>query len=87
MVLAAAGYPEKPRAGDEIHGLEDLGDEILVDHAGTKLEDGRLVTAGGRVMAVGALGDDLEAARRSAYEAADKVSFEGMHYRTDIGAN
>lgn len=87
VVLAASGYPGKPRVGDPIHGLEDLGGDILIDHAGTRLEDGRLVTAGGRVLAVGALGDDLADARRRAYAAAGKVSFDGMHYRTDIGAS
>ena len=86
VVLAAEGYPGKPRTGDEIHSLDELGPEILVDHAGTRREDGRLVTAGGRVLAVGALGEDLADARRKAYAAAAKVRFDGRHYRSDIGA-
>ncbi|MCP4662959.1 MAG: phosphoribosylamine--glycine ligase, partial [bacterium] len=86
VVLAAAGYPGSPRKGDPIHGLDELGDDVLVDHAGTRLEDGLLLTAGGRVLALGARGDDVASARQRAYEAVAGVRFEGMQYRTDIGA-
>jgi phosphoribosylamine--glycine ligase len=58
---------------------------VLVIHAGTTLEDGKLYTSGGRVLNVVALGDNLEDARRKAYAAVDKIHFEGCHFRTDIG--
>ena len=86
VVLAAAGYPGSPRKGDPIHGLDDLDDDVLVDHAGTRFEDGQLLTARGRVLALGARGDDVSSARQRAYEAVAGVRFEGMQYRTDIGA-
>ncbi len=87
VVLAAAGYPESPRSGDPIHGLDNLPEDVFVDHAGTRLKDGELVTAGGRVLAVGALGDDLAAARSRAYDAAGRITFAGKHFRTDIGGD
>jgi phosphoribosylamine---glycine ligase len=88
VVLAAAGYPARPRAGDPITGLDEaaaLGAEIF--HAGTALTtDGRLVTAGGRVLAVAARGATVRDARRRAYAAADRVRFEGRQMRRDIAA-
>jgi len=84
LVLAAAGYPEAPRTGDEIHGLERVGAGIEVTHAGTAHADGRLVTAGGRVLNVTALGDTPAAAREAAYAAADLIDFEGRQLRRDI---
>ena len=85
VVLGASGYPDKPRTGDPIRGLSALGQEILVDHAGTRQAGGRLVTAGGRVLALGALGSDLAEARQRAYRAVARVSFEGLQFRSDIG--
>ncbi len=88
VVLASAGYPESPRSGDVIHGLEAAAacDDVLVFHAGTARDDRRrLVTAGGRVLSAVGLGDDLEAARTRAYEAVDLIRWEGMQYRRDIG--
>ncbi|MGD0197565.1 MAG: phosphoribosylamine--glycine ligase [Solirubrobacteraceae bacterium] len=84
VVLASAGYPESPRAGDEISGLEDVPSAVEVTHAGTALRDGRLVTSGGRVLGIAALGDDPAGARRSAYAAAQMISFAGRQMRTDI---
>jgi phosphoribosylamine--glycine ligase len=84
VVLASRGYPLSSSSGDVITGLEDAGAEVL--HAGTALSDGNIVTAGGRVLNVTALGDDREAARRAAYAAADVISFDGKTYRRDIAA-
>ncbi|MCB9563549.1 MAG: phosphoribosylamine--glycine ligase [Kofleriaceae bacterium] len=89
VVLAAAGYPASPRTGDPIDGLDDpalAGDDVVVFHAGTARRDGRLVTAGGRVLGVTALGDGVEAARRRAYDAVARIRFDGMQLRRDIGA-
>ncbi len=85
LVLASAGYPESPRTGDPISGLDAVPDGIEVTHAGTKLgADGAIVTAGGRVLNVTALGDGAAAARAAAYAAADKIAFEGRQLRRDI---
>lgn len=86
VVLASGGYPDNHPTGLPITGLEDAASipDVMVFHAGTTRRDGRVVTAGGRVLAVSALGDDLAAARRRAYEAASLISFEGMQYRKDI---
>jgi phosphoribosylamine--glycine ligase len=85
VVLAAHGYPESPRKGDRIEGLPKQAADLQVFHAGTRLEDGKLVTSGGRVMCVTALGDSLRIARTRAYEAIDGIRFDGMQYRKDIG--
>jgi len=86
VVLAAGGYPAKPRAGDAIAGLPPGRDDLVVFHAGTRRDDaGRLVTAGGRVLGVTAHGADLTAARARAYAAIDGIRFDGMHFRRDIG--
>lgn len=85
VVLAAAGYPDTPRRGDAIAGLDQRGDDFHVFHAGTAEEGGRVVTAGGRVLCVTALGDSIRVAQRRAYEIVDAVRFEGMQYRRDIG--
>jgi len=85
VVLAAAGYPEEPRKGDEIGGLPKPTDECRVFHAGTKREGRRVLTNGGRVLCVTALGDSLKVARTRAYEAAGSIRFEGMQFRKDIG--
>jgi phosphoribosylamine---glycine ligase len=84
LVLASAGYPESSSSGDEITGLDRVGGDIEVTHAGTALRDGRLVTAGGRVLNVTALGSDIGAARAAAYAAADVIEFPGRQLRRDI---
>jgi phosphoribosylamine--glycine ligase len=87
VVLASAGYPASASKGDVIAGLGELAADAEVTHAGTALdEDGRVVTAGGRVLNVTALGDDAEAAREAAYAAADVIAFDGMQLRRDIAA-
>jgi phosphoribosylamine--glycine ligase len=80
VVVAASGYPEAPRTGDPVTGAD--GEGVL--HAGTALADGTVVSAGGRVLAVTALGDDLAAARQTAYERVAGVRLAGAHWRTDI---
>jgi phosphoribosylamine---glycine ligase len=87
VVVAASGYPDAPERGDAITGLDDLdeGDDLVVFHAGTERRGSELVTAGGRVLGVTALGADLAAARRRAYEAIARIQFRGMHFRRDIG--
>jgi phosphoribosylamine--glycine ligase len=87
VTLASGGYPGKYRTGLPIEGVEaaETKPGIRVFHAGTAARDGRLVTAGGRVLSVTALADDLSAAINAAYTAVKEIRFEGMHYRTDIG--
>jgi phosphoribosylamine--glycine ligase len=85
VVLASAGYPEAPRKGDEIHGLPKDADDFHVFHAGTARKDGNVVTSGGRVLCVTALGDKVKIAAERAYEVADRIRFAGMQYRKDIG--
>jgi phosphoribosylamine--glycine ligase len=85
VVLAARGYPEEPRKGDEITVLPKPTEDCRVFHAGTKLDGKRLVTNGGRVLCVTALGGSLKMARTRAYEAADSIRFDGMQLRKDIG--
>jgi phosphoribosylamine--glycine ligase len=85
LVLASAGYPDAPRTGDAIAGLDELPGGIEVTHAGTRRrDDGAIVTAGGRVLNVTALGADAAAARAAAYAAADRIAFDGRQLRTDI---
>jgi phosphoribosylamine--glycine ligase len=86
VVLAAHGYPSAPRTGDEITGLDAAAalEGVDVFHAGTALLDGRLVTAGGRVLAVTAVGADLDQARKRAYEGVGRISVDGAHARSDI---
>ena len=85
LVLASAGYPESPRTGDPISGLDAVPAGIEVTHAGTKRrDDGSVVTSGGRVLNVTALGADAAAARAAAYAAADRIDFEGRQLRRDI---
>jgi phosphoribosylamine---glycine ligase len=85
VVLAAAGYPEEPRKGERIEGLPKPAQDCRVFHAGTRLEDGKLLTNGGRVLCVTALGDSIRIARSRAYEAVERIRFDGMQYRRDIG--
>ena len=88
VVLASEGYPGEIRTGDQITGLaaaEDAGAEVF--HAGTTMgEKGEVLTAGGRVLAVAARGATVADARGSAYQCSSLISFDGMQYRTDIGA-
>jgi phosphoribosylamine---glycine ligase len=85
VVMAAAGYPDEPRKGDRIEGLPKPADDCRVFHAGTTLKDGAVVTNGGRVLCVTALGDSLKMARGRAYEAVDAIKFDGAQFRRDIG--
>ena len=86
VVLASASYPAAPRLGDAITGLPIPADDLMVFHAGTRrAADGRLLTAGGRVLGVTARGADLDVARARAYGAIEKIHFDGMHFRRDIG--
>ena len=86
VVLASAGYPQSSSSGDAISGLDDVPDDVEVTHAGTALRDGDVVTAGGRVLNVTALGEDAQAARAAAYAAADVIRFDGRQLRRDIAA-
>jgi phosphoribosylamine--glycine ligase len=85
VVLAAHGYPQSPRKGDTITGLPPDSDDLMVFHAGTVLRDGQLVTAGGRVLCVTALGESVRHAQQRAYEALGSIAFDGLQYRMDIG--
>ena len=86
VVLAAGGYPGSYSKGTVIHGLDAIqADNIKVFHAGTANADGQVVTSGGRVLCVTALGDNIAAAQRDCYLAADKISWDGMTLRRDIG--
>ncbi len=86
VVLAAANYPESPRKGDVIEGLAKATEDAHVFHAGTSVAaDGSIVTSGGRVLCVTALGDSVKIAQKRAYEVVDQVRFSGMQYRGDIG--
>lgn len=86
VVVASAGYPGSYETGHPISGLDNLNDSVAVFHAGTGKEDGRIVTSGGRVMAVTARGGTLEEARARVYDNLRRIHFEGCHYRTDIAA-
>jgi len=87
VVMASGGYPGPYEKGNEITGLDDAQalDDVCVFHAGTRAEDGRIYTDGGRVLGVTALGDDIAAARDRAYEAVRRIRFAKAHWRTDIG--
>ena len=85
VVMAAAGYPDNPRKGDEISGLPRAGDDFHVFHAGTTLAGDKVVVNGGRVLCVTALGDTVRVAQRRAYEIAEGIQFEGRQMRRDIG--
>ncbi|MFO1204571.1 MAG: phosphoribosylamine--glycine ligase [Burkholderiales bacterium] len=85
VVLAAAGYPEAPRTGDEIDGLPKAEEDFHVFHAATALRGERVVTSGGRVLTVTALGDSVRMAQRRAYQVAQQIAFDGCQMRRDIG--
>ena len=85
VVLAAYNYPETPRNGDVITGIPADTEDQLTFHAGTKLQDGKLLTSGGRVMCVVGLADTVRGAQQKAYDAISQIQFDGMQYRKDIG--
>jgi phosphoribosylamine--glycine ligase len=89
VVMASGGYPGKFETGKVISGLREAGEVrgVKVLHAGTKRDGEKIVTSGGRVLGVTAAGASLDGARVSAYEAVEKIKFEGAHYRKDIGAH
>jgi phosphoribosylamine--glycine ligase len=85
VVVAAAGYPDCPREGDAITGLDASAAECMVFHAATALSGDDVITCGGRVLCVTALGETVRQAQRAAYDALNGIHFDGMQYRTDIG--
>jgi phosphoribosylamine--glycine ligase len=86
VVVASRGYPGEFDKGLPIEGLGDIDEDVLVFHAGTERDDeGRLLTAGGRVLTIVALAETIEQARSAAYRNVERVRFDGMHYRRDIG--
>ncbi|MDO9366644.1 MAG: phosphoribosylamine--glycine ligase [Methylotenera sp.] len=85
VVMAAANYPDTPRLGDEITGLPKNLVDAHVFHAGTTLKDGKIVTSGGRVLCVTALGETVKFAQQQAYKILDEIQFNGAQFRTDIG--
>lgn len=85
VVLASEGYPKSYKTGEKISGIADVDDSANVFHAGTKFEDGDLVTDGGRVLSVVGSGDSLEEAIKNTYAEVKKISFDNMYYRSDIG--
>jgi len=84
LVLASAGYPEDPRLGDQISGLDPAPEGVEVTYAGVKSENGVPVTSGGRVLNVTALGNSAGTARAAAYAGAEQIKFEGRQMRSDI---
>jgi phosphoribosylamine--glycine ligase len=88
VVLAAANYPDTPKKGDIISGLpkgNSFGEDAHVFHAGTTEQDGQVVTNGGRVLCVTALGENVKLAQKRAYEVLTQIDWDGMQYRKDIG--
>lgn len=84
VVLASGGYPESYEKGKEITGLNDVDDDIVIFHGGTKIYKGKVITDGGRVLAVTAMGETLEEAKEKIYRNIPKIHFDKMEYRTDI---
>jgi phosphoribosylamine--glycine ligase len=85
VVLASGGYPGSYHTGLPVSGLEDLDPDVYVFHAGTRRQNGKLLTAGGRVLSVIGSGPTLAQARAHTYDNVSRIRFEGAHYRTDIG--
>jgi len=85
VVMAAHNYPGEPRKGDEISGLPDDAADVMVFHAGTAERDGKVVTSGGRVLCVTALGESVRKAQQRAYEVVPTIQFDGAQFRSDIG--
>ena len=88
VVMASGGYPDKYETGKPISGLDDAAklEDVQIFHAGTRREQNEIVTSGGRVLAVTALGSTIDAARAHAYEAVSRIHFEGCHFRRDIAS-
>ena len=84
VVMVSGGYPEKYENGKEIHGLDSVSDDVVVFHAGTKLDGDKILTNGGRVINVCATASTLDEAREKAYEQVKRISFDGAFYRNDI---
>ena len=84
VVMASGGYPGTYKKGKIITGLEELGKDTMVFHAGTELRDGSIVSNGGRVLGVTSVGLTVHEAQQKAYQAVPHIQFEGAHYRTDI---
>ena len=84
VILASGGYPESYTKGVEI-SINDIDEDIMLFHSGTKMADGKLVTNGGRVIGVVAEGKDIDQAREKAYKNVEKIKFDGAFYRKDIG--
>ncbi|RXT05165.1 phosphoribosylamine--glycine ligase [Ammoniphilus sp. CFH 90114] len=84
VIMASGGYPGSYEKGKEITGLDQVGDQAMVFHAGTELKDGKVVTNGGRVLGVTSIGQSVKEARDAAYQAVQQISFDGAHYRKDI---
>ena len=85
VVMAAHGYPDTPRKGDAITGIPKAEEDFHVFHAGTAMSGGHVVTSGGRVLCVTALGDKVQIAAQRAYEIVDRIRFDSMQFRRDIG--
>jgi len=85
VVMASANYPAAPRLGDEITGLPKALEDAYVFHAGTAFKDSKVVTSGGRVLCVTALGETVKFAQQQAYRIVEEIQFEGAQYRKDIG--
>lgn len=86
VIMASAGYPGPYEKGQVINGLDQVSYPTIVFHAGTSEQDGEILTNGGRVLGITAIGDNLKEAKRLAYESIEKISFKGAHYRTDISS-
>jgi phosphoribosylamine--glycine ligase len=85
VMMVSGGYPESYEKGKEISGLADIGKESMVFHAGTKSENGRIVTSGGRVLTVTSMSDNLGSALQASYENIGRIYFDKCYYRKDIG--
>jgi phosphoribosylamine---glycine ligase len=86
VIMSSAGYPGRYEKGEVISGLDQVVHSTIVFHAGSAAKDGEIITNGGRVLGITAIGETLKEARELAYKSVEKVSFNGAHYRTDIGA-
>jgi phosphoribosylamine--glycine ligase len=86
VVIAAKGYPNEPEMGSTVEGLDDIpGDTVAVFHGGTRAEDNKTLSAGGRILAVSGWGDDLQKALDAAYDAVRRIQISGSFFRGDIG--